>query len=88
MLQELLDVEVRRLGIRSRKMAYDPRDSRRKDKLIMGRRILINIHERENEVRRKVYSKVLNEGKQKLSTRLCNGVIMRQGMENKSHHHN
>ena len=42
MLRELLDVEVRRLAIRSRKMAYDPRDSRRKDKLIMGRRILID----------------------------------------------
>ena len=44
-------------------MANDPRDSKRKDKLIMGHRISINIHERENEMRGKVYSKVLNEGK-------------------------
>ena len=68
-------------------MADDPCDSKRKDKLITGRRILINIYKGENEMRGKVYSKVLNEGKQKLSTRLYNGVIVRQGMENKSHHH-
>ena len=68
-------------------MAYDPRDSKRKDKLITGRRIPINIHKRKNEMRGKVYSKVLNEGKQKLSTKLYNGVIVRQRMENKSHHH-
>ena len=57
------DGEVRRLGIRDRGVANDPCDSRRKDKLITGRRISINIHERENEMREKVYSKVLNEGK-------------------------
>ena len=44
-------------------MAYDPRNSRRKYKLITDRCIPINIHERENEMRGKVYSKVLNEGK-------------------------
>ena len=81
------DGEVRRLGIRSRKVANDPCDSKRKDKLITGRRILIDIYKRENEMRRKVYSKVLNEGKQKSSTRLNNRVIVRQGMENKCHHH-
>ena len=43
-------------------MANDPRDNRRKDKFIMGRRISIDIDERENEVRRKVYKVVLNEG--------------------------
>ena len=68
-------------------MADDPCDSKRKDKLITGRRILIDIYKGENEMRGKVYSKVLNEGKQKLSTRLYNGVIMRQGIENKCHHH-
>ena len=71
------DGEVRRLGIRSRKMAYDPRDSRRKYKLITDRCIPINIHVRENKVRREVYSKVLNEGKQKASMRLSNGVIVK-----------
>ena len=57
------DGEVRRFGIRDRGVANDSCDSRRKDKLITGRRISINIHERENEMRGKVYSKVLNEGK-------------------------
>ena len=71
------DDEVRRLGIRSRKIVYDPHDSRRKYKLITNRRIPINIHVRENKVRRKVYSKVINEGKQKASTRLGNGVIVK-----------
>ena len=55
------DSEVRRLGIRNRRMANDPRDSRRKNELITGRRIPIDIYEKENEVRRKVYSKVLYE---------------------------
>ena len=68
-------------------MANDPRDSKRKDKLITGRRILINIYKGENEIRGKVYNKVLNEGKQKASTRLGNGIIVRQGIENKCHHH-
>ena len=54
--------EVRRLRIRDRKMAYDLRDSRRENKLIIGCRVLINIDEGENEVRRKVYNEVLNEG--------------------------
>ena len=53
----------------------------------MGHYISIDINERENEVRMKVYGKVLNKGKQKVSTRLGNGVIVRQGMENKCHHH-
>ena len=58
-------------------MANDPRDSRRKDKLITGHRILVDIYKGENEMRGKVYSKVLNEGKQKASMRLGNGVIVR-----------
>ena len=68
-------------------MTYDPRDSKKKDKLITSRHILINIYKGENEMREKVYSKVLNEGKQKASIRLGNGVIVRQRMENKSNHH-
>ena len=79
--------EVRRLGIRDRRMANDPRDGRRKDKLITSCRISIDIYKGENEMRGKIYSKVLNEGKQKASTGLSNGVIVRQGMENKCHHH-
>ena len=37
---------VRRLGIKSRKMVDDPCDSRRKDKLITGHCILIDIYKR------------------------------------------
>ena len=59
------DSEVSRLTIRDRKMVNDPRDSRRENKLITDRRIPIDIYKKENEVRKKVYSKVLNEGKQK-----------------------
>jgi len=68
-------------------MANDPCDSKRKDKLITGCRISIDIDKRENELRRKVYREVLNEGKQKSSTRLYNGVIVRQRMENKIQNH-
>ena len=47
----------------------------------------MNIYNRENEVRRKIYSKMLKKRQQKSSTRLCNGVIVRKWMQNKSHHH-
>ena len=77
------DGEVRRLEIRSRKVANNPCDSKRKDKLITGCRILIDIYKKENEMRRKVYSKVLNEGKQKASMRPGNGVIVRKGWRTK-----
>ena len=43
-------------------MVNDPRDSKRKDKLIMGRHILIDIYKGEYEVRDKVNGKVLDEG--------------------------
>ena len=46
-------------------MANDPRDSRGKDKHITGHCILIDIYKGEYEMRGKVYSKVLNEGKKK-----------------------
>ena len=36
-------------------MAKDPHDSRRKDKLITGHRILIDIKDRSDEVRGEVY---------------------------------
>ena len=50
-----------RLRIRNRGVVNDPRDSKRKDKLITGRHVSIDIDERENKVRREVYGKVLNE---------------------------
>jgi len=59
------DDEVRRLGIRDKRMENDSCDSQRENELITGRHISIDIHKRENEVRMKVYSKVLNEGKKK-----------------------
>ena len=65
----------------------DPCDSRRKDKLITGHRVSIDIDEKENEVRREVYGKILSEGKQKASMRLGNRVIVRQRMKNECHHH-
>ena len=71
------DGEMSKLGIRDRGMANDPCDSRRKDKLITGWHIFIEIYKGENEVRGKVYSKVFDEGKQKASMRLGNRVIVR-----------
>ena len=38
-------------------------------------------------MRRKVNGKMLKKRQQKSSTRLCNGVIVREWMQNKSHHH-
>ena len=43
-------------------MAENPRNSRRKNKLIMGCCIPIDIYKGENEVRGKIYSKSLKEG--------------------------
>ena len=47
----------------------------------------MNIYNRKNEVRRKIYSKMLKKRQQKSSTRLYNGVIVRKWMQNKSQHH-
>ena len=79
--------EMRRLRIRNKGVANDPRDSKREDKLITSHRVSIDINERENELKREVYGKILNEGKQKTSTRLSNRVIVRQKMKKKCHHH-
>ena len=68
-------------------MTYDPRDSKKKDKLITGCCILIDIYKGEYEVRGKVNSEVLDKGQQKESMRLSNIIIVRQGMQNKCHHH-
>jgi len=51
--------EVERIRNRDRKMAKDPHDSRRKDELIMGRCILININDGSDEVSGEVYKKIL-----------------------------
>ena len=61
-------------------MAKDSRDSRRKNKLITGRYILIDIYKGEYEVTGKVNGKVLKEGYQKASMRLSNRIIVRQEM--------
>ena len=54
--------KVCRLKIGDRKNAENPRNSRRKNKLITGCRIPIDIYKGENEVRGKIYSKSLKEG--------------------------
>ena len=38
-------------------------------------------------MRREVYSKMLKKRQQKPSTRLCDGAVVREWMEYKSHHH-
>ena len=68
-------------------MAKEPHDSKRKNELITGHRILIDIYKGEYKIRREINRKILNEGLQKPSTRLCDSVIVRQWMENKCHHH-
>ena len=80
------DDEMSILKIGNRGVANDLCHSRRKDKLITGCCISIDIDERENEVRREVYGKILSEGKQKASMRLGNRVIVRQRIKNECHH--
>ena len=72
--------EVSRLEIGDRGVANDPYDSRRKNKLITGCHILIDIYKGKYEVKGKVNSEVLDERQQKLSMRLSNRIIMRQEM--------
>jgi len=71
--------EVRKLGTRDRGVVNDPRDRKRKDKLYHGSLYPYN-YKGVYEVKRKVNSKVLDEGQQKASTRLSNRIIVRQGM--------
>ena len=49
-------------GRRDGKVVKNPRDSRRKDELITGRRILKNIYQRQNKVGGEVYGKMLKNG--------------------------
>ena len=51
-----------RLKVGDRKMAENPRDSRRKNELITGRRIPIDIYKGEYEVRGKINGKSLKKG--------------------------
>ena len=53
------DGEVSRLRIGHKVMANDPHDSKRKNKLITGCCILIDVHKEEYEVRGKVSGKPL-----------------------------
>ena len=48
------ECEMGRLGIGDREMTKEPRDSQRKNELITGRRIFIDIYKGKYEVRRKV----------------------------------
>ena len=43
-------------------MVEEPHDSRRKNELITGRRILIDIYKGEYKMKRKVNGKILKEG--------------------------
>ena len=53
------NMEVVENGKRDKKRAWNPRDSRREDELITGRRIPKNIYDGKNKMRRKIYSKML-----------------------------
>ena len=79
-------VEIGR-GEGNGKTAHDPRDSGRENELITGGRISIDIDNRTDEVRRKVYRVMLNEGQQEPSTGLCDRVVVRKWVQHKSHHH-
>ena len=47
----------------------------------------MNIYNRKNEMRKEVYSKMLKKRQQKPSLWLYDGVVVREWMEYKSHHH-
>ena len=81
------DGEKRRERNRNGEVLKDPRDSRRKDKLITGSGILIHIYNRCDEVRGKVDRKILYQGKKETTMRLSDGVIVRPWSESEGHHH-
>ena len=47
----------------------------------------MNIYNRKNKMGMEIYSEMLKEGHQKLSTRLCDEVVVREWMEYKSYRH-
>ena len=81
------DGEKRRKRNRNGEVLKDPRDSRTKDELIMGSSVLIYIYDRCDEVRDKIDGKILHQGKKKTSTRLSDGVIVRQWCESECHYY-
>ena len=47
----------------------------------------MDIYDRKNKVRRKIYSNMLKKGQQKSSTRFCDRVIVKKRVKNKCHNH-
>ena len=47
----------------------------------------MDIYDRKNKMKSKIYGKMLKKGQQKSSTRLCDRVIVRKRVKNKSHNH-
>ena len=47
----------------------------------------MKIYDRKNKMRREINSKMLKKGQQKSSMGLGDGVIVRERMEYKGHHH-
>ena len=65
----------------------DLRDSQRKDELIMGSSVFIDIYNRCFKVRGKIDGEILHQRQKKMSTRLDDGVIVWQSSKIKSHYH-
>ena len=81
------DGEERRERNGNVKVCEDTCDSRRKDELITGSSVLIHIYDRCDEAKGKVDGKILRRRKKKTSTRLSDGVIVRQWCESECQHH-
>ena len=79
--------EVRRVRNRDGEMVKDLHDSWRKDELITGRHILVDIEDRSDEMKREINREVLKKGQKKASMRLSDRVIVRQWSKSKCHHH-
>ena len=79
--------EIRRIRNGDEEMANVPCDRWRKDEFITGHRILIDIDDKCDEVKGKVYREVLKKRQKKMSTRLCDRIIVRQRSKSKCHHH-
>ena len=47
----------------------------------------MNIYNKQNEMREEVYGKMLKKRQQKPGMRLYDGIVVREWMEYKSHHH-
>ena len=78
---------VKRVRNEDGKMAKDSRDKLIFASAITGRRIMIHIKDRSDEMKGEVNRKILNEGQKKASTRLNDRVIVRQRSKSECHHH-